>query len=324
MKRPLLIVVVLLLLCGIGIAVWTVAGLPPVRMVWRYGFSCGPKPTGKREIFEGVEFVEIGPGCFRMGSQKNAEGGNFLGRWCARFGLLWGDQPEPSSEMPVHWVEFPRGFFIARHEVTNEQYEAFDPEHERTRWSPGNRDPVVRVSWEDARKYCAWLSRRSGQLMQLPAESEWECACRAGSDGDYCFGDNRKLLGRYAWYDANTDDRAQEVGTRRANAWGLFDFHGNVLEWCEDAWHSNYVGAPSEGAAWTKGGELPTWDDALGGPGAMPSDAASWKGTPCRTIRCGSYGNAAEDCQASRRYRVHPKEGLVTLGFRLAFRTSQD
>ena len=96
-------------------------------------------------LYEGVTFVEIGPGCFRMGSNKGGEGGDFLGRWCARLGLPWGDQPKPSDEMPVHWVELPRGSWIAKHEVTNAQYEAFDPNHERSKDSPGDNDPVVEV-----------------------------------------------------------------------------------------------------------------------------------------------------------------------------------
>ena len=109
-KRLILIVLALLLLAGIGIVAWTAAGLPPVRMVWRYGFSYQPEPTGEVVPYEGVEFVEIGPGCYRMGSNQGAEGADFLGRWCARLGLPWGDRPKPSDEMPVHWVEFPRGF----------------------------------------------------------------------------------------------------------------------------------------------------------------------------------------------------------------------
>jgi hypothetical protein len=102
MKRNLLILTVLLVLSGIGVVVWTALELPPVRMVWRYGFSYHPEPTGEIVPCEGVEFVEIGPGCFRMGSNQGAEGGDFLGRWRARLGPPWGEQPEPSEEMPVH------------------------------------------------------------------------------------------------------------------------------------------------------------------------------------------------------------------------------
>jgi formylglycine-generating enzyme required for sulfatase activity len=280
---------VLLLLSGIGVVVWTAAGLPPVRMVLRYGFSYHPEPTGQVKQIEGIEFVEIGPGCFLMGSEQRSKGG---------------DQPKPSNEMPVHWVEFPRGFFIARTEVTNAQYEAFDPKHQRSGSSPwnergeysqGDRDSVVDVSWEDARKYCAWLSEKSGQAIRLPAESEWECACRAGSKREFCFGDDEKLLTRYGWYDANSDGRAHQVGTRRANAWGLHDLHGNVLEWCEDTYHENYEGAPADGTAWTE------------------------KGTPRRVFRGGSWFDGAEDCRSAGRGRYLPGYRYGHLGFRPSF-----
>ena len=130
-KRLLIIALAALLLAGILVVAWTVAGLPPVRMVVRYGFDYGPEPTGRTLTVEGVEFVEIGPGCFLMGSDLNGEPGDFLGGLCYPFGLPWGEQPEPSDEMPVHWVEFSRGFWVAKTEVTNEQYEAFDPKHKR-------------------------------------------------------------------------------------------------------------------------------------------------------------------------------------------------
>jgi len=300
-KRLILILLLLLFLSGVGVVAWTVAGLPPVRMVWRYGFSYRPEPTGEEETYRGVMFVEIGPGCFRMGSKKGAEGGDLLGQWCSRFGLPWGDQPKPSDEMPVHWVEFTRGFFIARTEVTNSQYEAFDPKHERSEYSPGDDAPVVDVSWEDAKKYCAWLSEQSGQAIRLPSESEWECACRAGSICEFCFGDDEKLLTRYAWHDANSDNRAHKVGTRRANAWGLSDFHGNVWEWCEDTYHENYEGAPADGTAWTEGGE--EWE-----PGALR-----------RVFRGGCWGDGAVYCRSAYRRLFHPGFRVRHLGFRPAF-----
>ena len=162
MKRLIFIVMALLLLAGIGIVAWTVAGLPPVRMVWRYGFYYHPEPTGQVKPIGGIDFVEIGPGCFLMGSREGAEGGDLLGQWCARFGLPWGDQPKPSDEMPVHWVEFPRGYFIARTEVTNAQYEAFRPKHERSEYSRGDNDPVVDVSWEDAKESAEAADPRAG------------------------------------------------------------------------------------------------------------------------------------------------------------------
>ena len=104
-KRIVLGLLLALLLTGIGVVAWTVAGLPPVRRVWRYGFSYHPEPTGEEETYQGVEFVEISPGCFRMGSREGAVGGDLLGHWCSRFGLPWGDQPEPSHEMPVRGTD---------------------------------------------------------------------------------------------------------------------------------------------------------------------------------------------------------------------------
>jgi formylglycine-generating enzyme required for sulfatase activity len=241
-----------------------------------------------------------------MGSNLGAEGGDFLGRWCARFGLPWGDPPKPSVEMPVHWVEFPRGFFIADMEVTNAQYEVFDPKHERSKYSTGDRDPVVEVSWEDARKYCAWLSEESGQAIRLPSESEWECACRAGSKREFCFGDDEKRLGEYAWYAANSDGKAHAVGTRRANAWGLHDLHGNVWEWCEDTYHENYEGAPADGTAWTEGGEE-----------VEP-------GTPLRVFRGGIWDFWAVYCRSANRGGDHPRSRFRFLGFRPAFWPSEN
>jgi len=251
--RKLAIIAVLVVVV-IAVGAWVVGGHPPLRFLLRYGFSWGCAPTGQTKTIEGVEFVEIGPGCFRMGSTAAAEGGDWLGKWCARLGLPWGDQPGLSSEMPVHWVELPHGFWIARTEVTNEQYRAFNPKYKWGMYPLRDREPVVDVSWEDAKKYCAWLSEQSGQAIRLPSESEWECACRAGSKRDFCLGDDEKRLGEYAWYDENSDNRAHEVGTRRPNAWELHDFHGNAREWCEDTLHPDYELAPEDGSPWTDGG----------------------------------------------------------------------
>ncbi len=301
MKRFFLKVLVLLLLSGIGVVVWTAAGRPPVRMVWQYGFSYHPEPTGKVVPYEDVEFVEIGPGCFLMGSNQGAEGGDFLGRWCARLGLPWGDQPKASDEMPVHWVEFQRGFFIARTEVTNEQFEAFAPGHERHMYTPGDRDPVVNVSWVEAREYCAWLSKKSGLPIRLPSEAEWECACRAGSNREFCFGDEEHWLELYAWFGQNSDLHAHEVGSKRANAFGLHDLHGNALEWCEDTYHPSYIGAPAIGTPWTDGG------------------TRHYSDSPDRIYRGGSFYIPASFSRAAHRTRSEPEFRLFSLGFRLAF-----
>jgi formylglycine-generating enzyme required for sulfatase activity len=301
MRRLILISLAALVLLLIGGAVWTGVGVAPVHLVWRYGFSYGPESTGRVLTVSGVEFVEIGPGCFRMGSNEIAEGGDILGRCCARFGLPWGDQPEPSNEMPAHWVEFRRGFWMAKTEVTNAQYEAFDPEHERGEDSSGPREPVVAISWEEATKYCAQLSEMSGLPIRLPSESEWECACRAGSRWEFTFGEGESRLGTYAWYQANSGGRAHEVGTRRANVWGLHDFHGNVWEWCEDTYHPNHENAPADGTVWTRGG--PEW---------KPD-------TPFRVVRGGAFDCFPAYVRSAVRGWGEPVYRFAYLGFRPAF-----
>jgi formylglycine-generating enzyme required for sulfatase activity len=96
--------------------------------------------------------------------------------------------------------------------------------------------PAISMSHYAASKFCEWLSAQTGQYFRLPTEAEWEYACRSGSSSPYCFGKSEKDLGRYAWFWNNADDRYQRVATRQANAWGIFDMHGNVAEWVLDTY----------------------------------------------------------------------------------------
>jgi len=175
-RRRVLLAVLALLLVSVVYIAWTLAGLPPVKYYFRYGLDPYCEPTGEKETYEGVEFVEIGPGIFRMGSTFEARGGDWLGRVCAPFGLPWGKHPEASWEMPVHWVEFRRGFWVATTEITNAQFERFDPEH-GLRVYEGGDHPVDHVSWENARSFCARRSqggrygsraRRNGSVCVAP------------------------------------------------------------------------------------------------------------------------------------------------------------
>ena len=135
--------------------------------------------------------------------------------------------------------------------------------------------------------------------IRLPSVSEWECACRAGEDGEFSFGDDYADLGKYGWYGGNSEGRAHEVATKRPNRWGLYDLHGNVWEWCEDVWHENYEGAPDDGSAWIEGG------------------------SPYRVFRGGGWDFPAEGCRSAVRLWDRPGLRDGDLGFRPAF-TSED
>jgi formylglycine-generating enzyme required for sulfatase activity len=163
------------------------------------------------------------------------------------------------------------------------QYERFRPENLRSESSRGDATPVVEVSWRDAKAYCAWLSEKSGRPMRLPSESEWECACRAGCDAEFTFGDDVEMF---------TVPRA--VASKRPNPWGIFDLHGNVWEWCEDRWQASYDEAPADGSPWVEGG------------------------TPDRVYR-GGVDDPDVQGRSVRRGWHHPRGRGWFIGFRPAF-----
>ncbi|KOR27197.1 hypothetical protein TI04_13775, partial [Achromatium sp. WMS2] len=125
-------------------------------------------------------------------------------------------------------------------------------------------------------------------------EAEWEYACRAGGKGEYCFGDNVAMLKDYAWYDANSGDQTHPVGEKLPNAWGLYDVHGNVWEWCQDRWHDNYNGAPTDGSAWESG-------------------YSSY-----RLLRGGSWNNGDDNCRTACRNSYGHNYSSNIWGFRVA------
>jgi formylglycine-generating enzyme required for sulfatase activity len=176
------------------------------------------------------EMLNISPGVFNMGGRAF------------------------SGEKPIHEVNIAYNFAIGKFPVTFEEYDSFCAATGRRKaedqgWGRGRR-PVINVTWQDAVDYCQWLSEQSGQTYRLPSEAEWEYACRAGSAGDYCFGDDVERLAEYAWHRDNSGGKTHPVGELKPNAWGLHDVHGNVWEWCQDSWHGNYQGAPVDGSAW--------------------------------------------------------------------------
>jgi len=142
-----------------------------------------------------------------------------------------------SDEQPIHVVHLD-AFYIDMYEVTFAQYDAFCDATGRSKpydsgWGRGTR-PVVNIDWNDSKAYCTWAGKR------LPTEAEWERACRAGTDTVYGFGADAGLLGSYAWYSSNSGDMTHPVGEKLPNAFGLYDMHGNVWEWCADWYDTGY------------------------------------------------------------------------------------
>jgi formylglycine-generating enzyme required for sulfatase activity len=176
-------------------------------------------------------FIEIPPGEFFMGENKEDKFAN-------------------DTERPCHRVEI-RGFRLASFPVTVGEFRAFRPQHESE--IPDDW-PVTMVSWEEAIAFCEW----QGSHVRLPSEAEWEYAARAGTATAYSWGET--ISPSDANYLYAEDGRKTGCGHRTprgefpANAFGLCDMSGNVCEWVKDCWHSTYCGAPRDGSAWTDDG----------------------------------------------------------------------
>jgi formylglycine-generating enzyme required for sulfatase activity len=219
----------------------------------------------------GVELVRVPAGSFPMGGTRY------------------------NDEKPIRAVIFAQPFWIATTPVTNEQYRRFceatghtPPESFKNRAFNGADQPVVMVTWDDAQAFCTWAG------LELPSESMWEYACRAGTTTEYWSGNSAADLARVGWYAENAGERLHAVAEKAASPWGLFDVHGNVWEWCEDTWHGSYRDAPADGRAWVD------------------------QGSTIRVVRGGSFGSDAAGCRSAFRDRRHPSYRFVALGLRPA------
>lgn len=157
-----------------------------------------------------------------------------------------------SDEGPVHRVNFTEGFWLSKYEITQAQWQKVTGNNPS--YFHGDNLPVESVSWDDVQAFESALH----DSFRLPSESEWEYACRAGTTTQFYWGEDSAgtELGNYAWYPDNSGDSTHSVGQKRQNPWGLCDMIGNVWEWCEDWYHENYNGAPSDGSAWIDGSSL--------------------------------------------------------------------
>jgi formylglycine-generating enzyme required for sulfatase activity len=211
------------------------------------------------------------------------------------------------DERPRHRVKISQAFRMAAVPVTNEQYAAFDPTHEWEQWKGVSREalarhPVVNVTWYAAVAFCRWLATRFPGA-RLPIEEEWEYGCRAGTESRYWSGDSEEDLDGVGWYSKNSDGRTHRVGEKPANGWGLYDVHGNVLEWTATAWSKEpYAGRESGFEVDPAAVEWPDLAESGGGE---------------RVIRGGSFEGTAGGARSACRDWGHPGDGGWGRGFRV-------
>jgi len=213
-----------------------------------------------------MEMIWIPAGTFQMGSRMSPED------VVKKYGGGAGDEEYFQKEHPVHEVELD-GFWMGKFEVTNAQFRKFRPSHASGEWEGrdlnGDNQPAVRVTWNNAKAFCEWLSEKTGKTYTLPTEAQWEYACRAGTETERYWGDDDETMGRYAsvrdhtgreatkkslegmrirwqeWFVANTTDGyvvSAPVGSFAPNKLGLCDMIGNVFEWCGDWYGEKYYG----------------------------------------------------------------------------------
>ena len=270
-------------------------GLATAVLVQPSGFAPPPgaagvlSPAQENELAAGASFLEctscpemvvIPPGTFMMGSPAG-EGSH--------------------DEYPHRRVTIAKRFAVSRFEVTIAQWDACTADGgcnlkpEDNGWGRGNR-PVTNISWNDTREYMAWLSRRTGHSYRLLSEAEWEYAARAGTATAYSWGQEVGANNANCQDCGSPWDRRQTapVGSFKPNAFGLYDMHGNVLEWVEDAWHDSYDGAPGDGSVFAGG------DDGF------------------RVLRGGSWATVSDLVRVAYRDKSQPFDRSYLAGFRVA------
>jgi formylglycine-generating enzyme required for sulfatase activity len=212
-----------------------------------------------------MEMVWCGPGTFEMGSPAD-EAGRF-------------------ENEKRHSVTITKGFWIGKYEVTQRQWESVMHSNFARFKSPDG--PVENVSWNDCETFIRRVNFSLGGVVRFPTEAEWEYACRAGSDTPFSGG---ATISDVAWYDFNSDSRTHDAGRKQPNAWGIYDMHGNVLEWCDD-WFS-----------------------------AAPGDPVDPKGPPSgafKVLRGGCWFFYERDCRCAYRLKREPNTRNCIFGFRV-------
>jgi formylglycine-generating enzyme required for sulfatase activity len=191
---------------------------------------------------------------------------------------------------PLHAVTIKHAFELSATEVTQGQWRALMGNDPRRLTNCGDACPVEWVSWDDAQVFIKKLNTKTGKQFRLPSEAEWEYACKAGGKPAFCGSDTADSV---AWYSVNSGGVVHRVGSKQANAFGLYDMSGNVMEWVEDDYQSSYQGAPVDGSA-------------RQGEGAL------------RAARGGSPNAGVQGVRAVTRGGFEPGYRFSGIGFRLA------
>jgi formylglycine-generating enzyme required for sulfatase activity len=270
-------------------APWARGGIAPPAGGARGGLATAGDVVSRVKDVSGIELVSIPSGSFYMGSPDD-------------------DKDAYENEKPQHKVTISQPFYLGKYTVTRGQFRRFvnatnfqtdceklnatltwkDPSFAQT-----DEHPVVEVSWNDANAFCRWLADKTGANVRLPYEAEWEYSCRAQREAKkpttkFYFGDDESKLGDYAWYSSNT---THPCGQKTPNAFGLYDMHGLVWEWCADG-KRDYKDRDET--------------DPVG-----PTAGAS------RVIRGGSWLNFPPVCRAAFRSDVEPSFQCAYFGFRV-------
>jgi formylglycine-generating enzyme required for sulfatase activity len=250
----------------------------------RYGAWCEfqvPRHDGKGMVTQRMRWIK--PGEFLMGSPES-------------------EVDRLEHESPAHSVRLPQGYWMANSQVTQELWMAVGSGENPSQFK-GESNPVENVSWEDCQAWFEKLFEHHESLqLSLPTEAQWEYACRAGSKGAYCFGDDPKELPKYGWFDENEEETKPMFGENveypthpvkqlQPNSWGLYDMHGHVWEWCSD-WYGKYASSAQ-------------------------SDPTGPANGTFRVLRGGSWGSPARYLRSACRYGYDPGDRDSNLGFRL-------
>jgi formylglycine-generating enzyme required for sulfatase activity len=250
------------------------------------------EPVVTNEV--GMRMILIPAGEFRMGAPDSKEWRTYSGR--------------QASYQPRHLVRITQPFYLQAAEVTQGQWESVmgtQPWHEKYAATDedkqdGRDNPAVAISWEDAVDFCRKLSQEEGVTYRLPTEAEWEYACRAGTTTKFSFGDDETKHGGFAWIEGDIENATRkntetfhQVRQKTPNAWGLYDMHGNVWEWCHDRFDRTYYSRSP-------------LDDPAG-----PESGST------RVTRGGCWNSSPADCSCAARASLDPTAKFTTHGFRV-------